>query len=63
MLLDEKKLMCPWCGELNTFLMDPSAGDGEFIEDCHVCCAPIVYTVHTDFHTGDPLISARKENE
>ena len=32
---------CPYCGEPLQLLVDPSAGDQSYIEDCAVCCRPI----------------------
>ena len=39
---------CPWCGEPMTTFVDVSASDQEYIEDCQVCCRPIILTVKTD---------------
>jgi hypothetical protein len=37
---------CPHCGAATTLFVDPSAGTRqEFIEDCQVCCRPIVFRV------------------
>jgi len=32
---------CPYCGETITLVIDDSAGDQQYVEDCHVCCKPI----------------------
>ena len=34
-------IACPYCGETITLVVDDSAGDQRYIEDCHVCCRPI----------------------
>ena len=37
---------CPFCGEPNEILIDPTAGEKqEFVEDCAVCCRPGVITL------------------
>lgn len=36
---------CPWCGERLEMTIDCSAGDQDYIEDCQICCAPIMVTV------------------
>jgi hypothetical protein len=37
---------CPHCGAPTLLFVDPSAGGRqELIEDCHVCCRPIVFRV------------------
>lgn len=42
-LLDERDVECPYCGETFTALLDISAGDQQYIEDCPVCCRPIEF--------------------
>jgi hypothetical protein len=32
---------CPYCGETITMLLEPDAGEQDYIEDCEVCCNPI----------------------
>ena len=41
---------CPYCGESIELLIDASGGDEEYIEDCEVCCRPLLvrYTVGED---------------
>ncbi|TFG86763.1 MAG: CPXCG motif-containing cysteine-rich protein [Chromatiales bacterium] len=43
----EQSVICPYCWESITLLLDLSAGDQSYVEDCFVCCAPILvnYTV------------------
>ena len=55
-LLAEASIECPWCGERIDILIDTSAGDQTYIEDCQVCCQPIEigFTV-----TGDEVASLR----
>jgi hypothetical protein len=37
---------CPYCGEPNEIALDPgSGGEQEYVEDCHVCCRPILMYV------------------
>jgi hypothetical protein len=38
---------CPYCGEPITLIIDCSAGDQSYIEDCEVCCRPIEISVMT----------------
>ncbi|MGB5735931.1 MAG: CPXCG motif-containing cysteine-rich protein [Thiohalocapsa sp.] len=33
---------CPWCGEPLEMTIDCSAGDQDYVEDCQICCAPIL---------------------
>jgi len=41
MLLIEKIISCPYCGESITVLIDDSVAQQEYYEDCSVCCRPI----------------------
>ena len=33
---------CPYCGECISLLVDGSAGEQRYVEDCEVCCKPMV---------------------
>ncbi len=61
-LLETRKISCPYCGEMIDIVVDCSIYSQEYIEDCHVCCRPIVLSITIDAD-GDPLINARHENE
>jgi hypothetical protein len=39
--LPERRINCPYCGEPLTLLLDVSAGEQAYVEDCAVCCRPI----------------------
>ena len=41
---------CPYCWEEISFVLDLSAGEQTYIEDCEVCCRPIQvrYSVDDD---------------
>lgn len=43
--LSEQVVGCPYCGEFITLLIDPSVPSQSYIEDCEVCCRPIVVSV------------------
>ncbi len=52
---------CPYCGERITLLVDGSAGDQAYIEDCGVCCRPIEVNV---FFGGDGWqLAVRRDDE
>ena len=46
-VLSEQPVSCPYCGEALTILVDASAGDQAYVEDCQVCCRPmnVAFTV------------------
>ena len=39
---------CPYCGEMIEILVDISVGAQQYIEDCSVCCAPILMSAQVD---------------
>ena len=45
-LLDEYEIVCPNCGERITIVLDISVDEQEYIEDCFVCCSPIIITIN-----------------
>jgi|GEM_PF-205676 len=47
-MLETHSYQCPYCGEAVEALLDLSAGDQHYIEDCSVCCRPVVLDLHTD---------------
>ncbi len=53
--LAEHDVSCPFCGETITLLVDASAGDQQYIEDCQVCCRPMQVSVTADAGTVDRL--------
>jgi hypothetical protein len=55
-------LSCPYCGESIEILVDASAGDQNYIEDCQVCCRPITMNVRVD-EDGEAYVSATSEND
>lgn len=61
-LQDEVEIECPYCGERIVLLVDGSAGDQDYIEDCQVCCRPInIYVMLDD--GGQPQVSVRRDDE
>jgi len=61
-LLSEYSISCPYCGELIDVLIDCSEAEQEYIEDCQVCCRPILFTVNLS-NSGELIVSVRNENE
>lgn len=46
--LQELAASCPYCGEPITVLADCSGGDQTYIEDCPVCCQPMLVFLTLD---------------
>ena len=53
---------CPYCGERIEILLDASAGEQDYIEDCQVCCRPITVHVTID-DDGEPRARVSAEND
>jgi hypothetical protein len=47
-LLEECATDCPYCGEPITLLIDTSCPEQAYVEDCEVCCQPMVVNVFVD---------------
>lgn len=60
--LTEQTIGCPCCGETVSILVDDSQPVQCYIEDCEVCCRPIVLDV-TIGPDGEIAINAWSENE
>jgi len=43
--LQTANIQCPYCWEQIKLLVDCSVDDQEYIEDCSVCCRPIVFSI------------------
>ena len=53
--LEQRQVDCPYCGESIELLIDPSIDTQDYIEDCSVCCRPIVVKIlftHTDLEVS-----------
>ena len=51
---------CPYCWQSLEVEVEETAGSLEFVEDCQVCCRPIVFTWRGASGGG---LQARPENE
>lgn len=61
-MLDAVAVSCPYCGEALEILVDPSAGDQQYTEDCQVCCQPMVVRVLLD-NQGLPTAAVFREDD
>ncbi|MGK2924836.1 MAG: CPXCG motif-containing cysteine-rich protein, partial [Lysobacterales bacterium] len=61
-LIQEANVICPYCGEVISILLDGSVEEQEYIEDCQVCCKPIVMHVRV-IDDGQCVVEARDESE
>lgn len=59
-LLEEKRVDCPCCGETISMLIDTSGGDQSYVEDCQVCCRPLVVSINVS--GAEAMIDVQPEN-
>ena len=60
-MLETTTYDCPYCGEEVETTVDLSGGDQYYIEDCQVCCRPIMFDLQVN---GDEwMLETRSENE
>ena len=52
---------CPYCGERISLVVDLSIPEQEYVEDCSVCCRPMVVAVLAD--DDGARVSVRGEDE
>ena len=58
---DNGRYACPSCGEEIVVPVDASAGEEqEYVEDCPVCCAPVLLQVRVE-EDGEISVVARLE--
>lgn len=55
-------IQCPYCWQQVEIVIDPSASEQEYIEDCFVCCRPIQLQIKVD-DEGELEVQARSEDE
>ncbi len=46
--MDTQTISCPYCGEQLEVAVDWSVRRQEYVEDCQVCCQPMVLHVRID---------------
>lgn len=60
--LSEEHINCPYCGEYLCVLIDHQDAAQQYIEDCQVCCRPIVFVIHQSIQ-GDIQVNVHTEND
>ena len=61
-VFEEEKTYCPYCGELIDLLIDVSMVGETYVEDCFVCCRPIVVSVQAN-EGGGLSVDTKTEND
>ena len=58
---EEYAFTCPYCGAEISMLLDTSLRRQQYVEDCEVCCRPMLVTI--DATAEDPVVNVTRENE
>jgi transcription elongation factor Elf1 len=59
----DRWVSCPYCGESFISLVDASAGNQSYYEDCEVCCRPILLQIEIDADGSLLGIRTRREDD
>lgn len=62
MLEEEATITCPYCFEPVSLLIDCTGGNQTYVEDCAVCCQPIVVRVALTADGQLESVEAHAEN-
>ena len=60
--ISEQATYCPYCGESISVLIDTSLSEQNYIEDCEVCCKPIIINVSV-ISEDDIMLDVKSEND
>lgn len=61
-VLQELNISCPYCGETIAIMVESSLEEQQYIEDCQVCCKPMVICVQPSAN-GQSVVEARGEDD
>ena len=61
-MLPMHEVRCPYCGEPTSLVVDDASGDQSYVEDCTVCCRPMIVSVGIDAQAGI-AVSVRREDD
>ena len=59
--LEAVNIQCPYCWEVIEITVDCSVSSQEYVEDCEVCCRPIVMNIELS-EEGIPSVDVKRES-
>lgn len=62
-MLELRTVQCPYCGESFDSNVDTSGGSQEYIEDCQICCQPIVFRLTVDTNGELLTLDTQRDND
>ena len=60
--LENLMVGCPYCGTSIELEVDTTSGNQAYIEDCHICCSPINFSISISAD-GIAQVDARTDDE
>jgi len=60
--LAQERVNCPYCGERIDVLIDEQEAGHSYIEDCQICCKPIVFKLSATLE-GELTVLVYDEND
>ncbi|WP_018936922.1 CPXCG motif-containing cysteine-rich protein [Thioalkalivibrio sp. ALJ24] len=61
-LIEFVAFVCPWCGEPGEITVDMVSEEQSWVEDCGVCCSPIVFRRLSGGDDEPPVVEAQRES-
>ena len=58
-----QSVQCPYCGETFETGVDSSGGSQEYVEDCYVCCRPILFRIEVGAEGELTGLEVQREND
>ena len=58
-----QSVQCPYCGETFETEIEAAGENQEYIEDCYVCCRPIVFRIEVSADGAPTVFEVRREND
>lgn len=58
--LDHQEIQCPYCWQTITLAIDYSVSRQHYVEDCHICCHPML--IEVEINGADIWVNAQFEN-
>lgn len=62
-MLEWVSIICPYCGEPMETTVDCSAGSQVYVEDCQICCQPILFNVRVNSERDLLAVDVQQEND
>lgn len=60
-LIENQHIYCAHCGEKIEIVLDYSAGPQKYIEDCEICCRPLLIEILFDLELN-PVVRIKEQD-